>query len=71
MPQPTRPTWTNTGHWPTCHKSQADAGLPGGPLTTSRHDDAPMTRWQHFCFGVLVGLLLIGPALADVWEALA
>ena len=24
--------WTNTHHWPTCHRSQADAGLPDGPL---------------------------------------
>ena len=60
------PTWTNSHHWPTCHKSQADAGLPDGPLG----DDAPVTRWQRFCFGALIGLLIIGPALADLWGAL-
>lgn len=65
--RPTRPTWTNAGHWPTCHKSQADAGLPDGPLT---EQPAPITRWQHLCFGVIVGLLIVGPALADLWGAL-
>lgn len=67
MPQPTRPTWTNTHHWPTCHKSQRDAGLPEGPLA---EQPAPITRWQHLCFGVVVGLLIVGPALADLWGAL-
>ncbi len=67
MPQPTRPTWTNSHHWPTCHKSQADAGLPDGPLT---EQPAPITRWQHLCFGVVVGLLIVGPAIADLWGAL-
>ena len=66
MPQPTRPTWTNTGHWPTCHKSQADAGLPDGPFV----DEPPATHWQRFCFGALLGLLVTGPALIDLWGAL-
>ncbi len=66
MPQPTRPTWTNPGHWPTCYSSQADAGLPDGPL-----DDAtPVTNRHRFLFGVLMGLLVVGPALADLWAAL-
>ena len=67
MPQPTRPTWTNTHHWPTCHKSQRDAGLPDGPLT---EQPAPITNRQRLYFGVLIGLLIVGPALIDVWGAL-
>lgn len=66
MPQPTRPTWTNSGHWPTCHKSQADAGLPDGPL----RERAPDTHWPDLLFGVLIGALLIGPTLAELWRAL-
>ncbi len=61
--------WNNTHHWPTCHKSQADAGLPEGPIV-DQPDAAPITRWQRFCFGALIGLLIIGPALIDLWSAL-
>ena len=62
-----RPTWNNSRHWPTCHKSQDEAGIPSGPF---QERPEPMTRWQNFCFGVLMGLLLIGPALADLWSVL-
>lgn len=61
-----RPSWTNSHHWPTCYTTQADAGLPDGPFV----EEAPATRWQHFCLGALIGLLVIGPALADLWSAL-
>jgi hypothetical protein len=40
-----KPRWTNTGHWPTCHKSQADAGLPDGPL----REPAPATQLASAC----------------------
>jgi hypothetical protein len=65
MPHTPRTHWNNSRHWPTCHKSQADAGLPAGPL-----DDAPVTNRHRFLFGLLMGLLVVGPALADLWEAL-
>lgn len=68
MPPITRPTWTNTGHWPTCHKSQADAGLPDGPLEDRA--PAPLTNWQRFCFGALIGLLIVGQALVKLLEVL-
>lgn len=64
----TKPTWNNSHHWPTCHTSQSDAGLPSGPI---QDQPVPMTRWQHFCAGVLVGLLLVGPALEDLWAWLS
>ena len=42
-------------------------GLPDGPLT---EQPAPITRWQHLCFGALIGLLIVGPAIADLWSTL-
>ena len=27
-------------------------------------------RWQHLCFGALIGLLIVGPAIADLWSTL-
>lgn len=67
MTPTTKPSWANTGHWPTCHTSQSAAGLPGGPL--EERAPAPLTNWQHFCFGVLMGMLVFGPALVDLLEA--
>ena len=43
-----------------------DAGLPDGPLG---HPE-PVTNRQRLYFGVLIGLLIVGPALIDVWGAL-
>jgi hypothetical protein len=59
-----RSAWDNSRHWPMAHRSQHDAGLPDGPIA----DDTPITRWQRFCFGALIGLLITGPALVDFWS---
>jgi hypothetical protein len=61
----THPTWTNPGHWPVAHRSQSDAGLPDGPL----REPAQETYWPDLLFGVLIGALLIGPTLAELWGA--
>ena len=63
-----RPTWNNSRHWPTCHKSQDEAGIPGGPL--EERAPAPLTNLQRFCFGMALGLLMVGPALVDLLETL-
>ena len=57
-------TWTHDHHWPACYRSQADAGLPAGELLPQAQSGAA-TRWQWFCFGLLFGLLILGPAVAD------
>ena len=66
MDTPTRSAWDNSRHWPVCHRSQHDAGLPDGPLD---HPE-PITNRQRLYFGVLIGLLIVGPALLDLWGAL-
>lgn len=65
-PSNSRPTWNNSHHWPIAHRTQHAAGLPEGPIV----DNAPVTRWQRFCFGALIGLLITGPALVDLWSVL-
>ena len=66
MDTPTRSAWDNSRHWPVAHRSQHDAGLPDGPLD---HPE-PITNRQRLYFGVLIGLLIVGPALLDLWGAL-
>jgi hypothetical protein len=68
MPHTThaRTSWDHSHHWPVAHRSQSDAGLPEGPL----HERAPATYWPDLLFGVLIGALLIGPTLAELWGAL-
>lgn len=56
--------WDNDHHWPACYRSQADAGLPAGELH-ALPEGATATRRQWFCFGLLFGLLILGPAVAD------
>lgn len=63
MTHPTRSAWDNSRHWPVSHRSQHDAGLPDGPIV----DDTPITNRQRFLFGALMGVLVFGPALADLW----
>lgn len=57
----TRSAWDNSRHWPVSHRSQHDAGLPDGPI------DEPVTNRHRLYFGVLMGLLVIGPGLIDLW----
>ena len=52
MDTPTRSAWD----------SQHDAGLPEGPL----HDE-PVTNRHRFYFGLLMGVLVFGPGLVDLW----
>lgn len=59
--------WNNRRHWPVAHRNQADAGLPDGPLL----ERAPDTHWPDLLFGVLIGALLIGPTLGELWRALS
>lgn len=60
--------WRTAPCWPVCYRSQASAGLPEGPLIER---PAVASPWRHLCFGFLIGLLLVGPALADLWESLS
>lgn len=58
--------WDNSRHWPTCYKSQDDSRLPSGPLLDGE-ENSPRTL---FCAGLLFGLLVIGPALCDLWSVM-
>ena len=62
MTHPTRSAWDNSRHWPVAYRSQHDAGLPEGPL----HDE-PVTNRHRFYFGLLMGVLVFGPGLVDLW----
>ncbi len=57
-------SWDNDRHWPACYRSQAEARLPAGELHAPQ-ESVTATRWQWFCFGLLFGLLILGPAVAD------
>lgn len=66
MTHPARSSWDNSRHWPVSHRCQHDAGLPDGPIV----DAAPVTNRHRFLFGMLMGVLVFGPGLADLWSVL-
>ena len=69
-----RPAWNNARWWPVAYRDQHEASIADLPWTIRHTPPHPMrlqqiaTGWQRFCFGALIGLLLVGPALTD-WLA--
>ncbi len=52
-------------YWPRCYRTQADAGLPDGPVDYPDPDDHRLDRLDMFAIGWGIGLLL-GLALPDL-----
>ncbi len=53
--------------WPVAYHEQRNADLPDGPLIDEEPVDSPRVM---FFVGILVGLLVIGPALCDLWSVI-
>lgn len=66
--RPHNDAWSNSRHWPVCHRTQADAGLPAGALEERDTDDHSKDHLDLFAIGWSIGLIC-GLALGDLWSA--